>query len=732
MKKIFFVLAILAMIISPAYSQNSAALAGSQICGHQLTVALTPSGNLISASDVVTLSFPTSGEFSFTLNKDLVISSLTAGGNPVEFQRVPYGGEGVGETEEWDTVDIVTVNFPTETSSFEIQYEGPINVPIDPGTSLGRVRGDYTSGIISEDGVYLSSESGWYPDTATSMATYDIVATAPEGWYAVTQGNLTDSSVDATGNRITTWASVIPSDGCVLVANQYVVTSRTIDGVVCSTYFYQDDPALAATFLDKLEQYLPAYIGLFGPYPYTRFDVVENFFSTGYGMPGFTLLGSMVLRMPYAAAEGSLAHELVHNWWGNYVYVDWDSGNWCEGLTFFSTNYYWNILDGRPDDAKIFRYRSMVRYSSEVSPDEDYPIREFRTKMTAVDGDIGYDKSSAFFIMLYEMLGKDKFFETLQLGVERYGGHKTSWNDWEAVFEEVSGMDLANFFTTWLDQTGAPQLQLSDITSDETDTGYRVLFNINQIGNQYNFDLNMVLSTAATEADVRVPMTGMEQHIELLVTGKPISIQLDPEFYVFRHLTRDEIPPSLKTTLEADSLIIVLPTSGIDETLQMPSMGMGHGGGGAPTETTVGELFQSIADQIVESGLNIVIKNDTEVTDDDLQNSSLLCLGPSWNNSVVAKIGPDITEPIEFLDNGFAVNGTEYREAGNSILVSVRNPYNPARDITFYMGNSPQAMFKASYMFFYNWDSWIAYLDGTVADRGDWSMGSSPLYYQFE
>ncbi|MCX6645404.1 MAG: M1 family aminopeptidase, partial [bacterium] len=684
-------------------------------------------------SDIVTLSAPVDGEFSFTLNKDLEIGEIYVGTSLIEFERAPYGGEGVGETEEWATVDTVMVNLPAETSSFQLTYTGIINVPIDPGTSLGRVRGDYTSGIISEDGVYLSSETGWYPDTAYSMATYDIVVITPEGWYPVTQGNLTGSEVNETnGFRTTTWSSAIPSDGCVLVANQYFVTSRTIDGVVCSTYFYQDDPDLTATFLDKLEQYLPAYTELFGPYPYSRFDVVENFFSTGYGMPGFTLLGSMVLRMPYAAAEGSLAHELVHNWWGNYVYVDWETGNWCEGLTFFSTNYYWNILDGRPDDARAFRYRSMVRYSSEVSPDEDYPIRQFRTKMTAVDGDIGYDKTSAFFIMLHEMLGKDKFFEALRLGVERYGGHKTSWDDWKAVFEEVSGLDLTNFFTSWLDQAGAPELQLSDISSEQTDAGYRVVFNINQTGNQFNFDLNSVLSTSITEADVKAPMTGLEQHIELLVTGKPISLQLDPDYFVFRHLTRDEIPPSLKTTLEADSLIVVLPSSGTDEILQMPTMGHGGMGGGAPTEMTVGDLFESVANEIVGSGLNVVIKDDTEVTDADLRNSSILCLGAPRNNSLVAQIGPDITQPLEFLENGFAVNGTEYSEAGNSILASVRNPYNPDRDITFYMGNSPQAMFKASYIFFYNWDSWVTYLDGTVVNRGDWDMGAGPLYYEFE
>ena len=763
MKYMILILTTLILIASTASGQTTATLATPEISGHQLTVALAPSENVIYASDVVSLTNPVYGDFSFTLNTNLEISELTAGDNPVEFTREPYGGEGVGETGEWQTVDVVTVNFPTDTSSFFIKYEGIINDPIDPGNALGRVRGDYTSGIISEDGVYLSSETGWYPDSTNSMATYNMVVTVPEAWYPVTQGNLDESMIDdSTQDRVTVWSSDIPSDGCVLVANQYVVTTRMIDGVDCSTYFYQDDPDQAAMFLDKLEEYLPAYVGLFGPYPYSRFDVVENFFSTGYGMPGFTLLGSMVLRMPYAAAEGSLAHELVHNWWGNYVYVDWDSGNWCEGLTYFSTNYYWNILDGRPEDAAAFRYRSMVRFASEVSEDEDYPVRQFRTKMTAVDGDIGYDKSSGIFRMLLQILGEEKFFDTLRLGVERFGGHKTSWDDWEALFEETSGEDLTDFFHSWLDQTGAPVIEMTDMSLQMVDSEARladlqrrfeqpdvpiiemgdafqggddlmISFNLRQIGNPFCFNLEFYIKTENTEFSHSVMINSDVTNISIIGPERPLYIQLDPNNYIYRHLSREEIPPSLKTTLESDSLIVVLPSSGTDDTLQVMNMAMGHGGmGGAPTDVTVREHYESLANDVVESGLDVVIKNDDEVTEEDLQNSSILCLGAPRYNSLVSRIQPDLVQPVEFFDDGFRIDGNDYMEDGNSVLVSVRNPYNPDLDITFYMGNSPQAIFKAGYIFFYNWDSWVTYLDGTVADRGDWEISTGPMFYEFD
>lgn len=714
----------------PVNGQEDTDTPNPDIASHEILANINPETHQIQVKDHIILTEGAPASFTFSLNKNLEITAINSTLAEWDIEWLTNGDDSSYEMDPEDTIQLVRIVCIPDTNEFWIEYEGEIYDPINPSTALGRVRGDYTSGIISTDGVYLSSETGWYPDTANSMAIFDIEAWVPETWTVVTQGDKGD--VNQVGSNMSyKWTSDIPTDGCVLVANEYIVTSRNIEGVECSTYFYQDDPALAASFLDKLEEYLPAYVDLFGPYPYTRFDVVENFFTTGYGMPGFTLLGSQVLRMPFATAEGSLAHELVHNWWGNYVYVDWETGNWCEGLTYFSTNYYWNILDGRPEDAEAFRFRSMVRYALEVSEEEDYPVRQFRTKMTAEDGNIGYDKASGIFIMLHEMLGEEKFFETLRLAVDRFGGQKTSWDDWQAIFEEVYGRDLDDFFTGWLDQTGAPLIGVSELSLQEVGDKYQISFFVNQVDKQFFLNLEMLVDLGTDEINTATAIMSPELYVEIQGPCCPVSIELDPGYYIFRHLTRNEIPPGLKTTLEADSIIVVLPSGGTEDTLEVMGM-MGHGGGGAPTVVTVREHFESLANDIQAGMENIVVKYDTEITDDDLANSSILCLGAPRYNSLVGRINPDIDETVAFYDDGFSVLGTEYLDEGNSILVTVRNPYNSDYDITFYMGNSPQAVFKASYIFFYNWDSYVIYQDGTVLNRGDWDMGEGPLFYEFE
>src|SRR5258707_15114299 len=114
--------------------------------------------------------------------------------------------------------------------------------------------------------------------------------------------------------------------------------SRDAGSVQAFAFLRKPDQALADRYLDATAQYLDMYNGLLGPYPYSKFALVENFWETGYGMPSFTLLGEQVIRFPFIL-HSSYPHELLHNWWGNGVFVDLARGEWCEDLTAHHTDH---------------------------------------------------------------------------------------------------------------------------------------------------------------------------------------------------------------------------------------------------------------------------------------------------------------------------------------------------------------------------------------------------------
>jgi CubicO group peptidase (beta-lactamase class C family) len=68
-----------------------------------------------------------------------------------------------------------------------------------------------------------------------------------------------------------------------------------------------------------------------------------------------------------------------------------------------------------------------------------------------------YDRGAATLHALRLEVGDDTFFEGAQLWIARYDGSAAASEDFQAVFEEVSGRDLDAFFQTWLwDQVKPP------------------------------------------------------------------------------------------------------------------------------------------------------------------------------------------------------------------------------------------------------------------------------------
>ena len=174
-----------------------------------------------------------------------------------------------------------------------------------------------------------------------------------EQWHVISQGNGT--SRDEQG--VARW----DSDGLVeqiyLVGGPLLRYSDAAGAVEALVYLREQDDALARKYLDATAQYLEMYRQLIGPYPYGKFALVENFWETGYGMPSFTLLGPQVIRFPFIL-HSSYPHEILHNWWGNSVFVDYEKGNWCEGLTAYLADHLVQEQRGWATNTAAARCRS--------------------------------------------------------------------------------------------------------------------------------------------------------------------------------------------------------------------------------------------------------------------------------------------------------------------------------------------------------------------------------------
>ncbi len=282
------------------------------------------------------------------------------------------------------TTDTVPDNVPLE--AFRLVPEAGVSGPVDliyggeifhPLATAGE---EYqrsfseTPGIIDARGVFLSGTSFWVPSFGDGLVTFDLaVAGLQPGWDVVSQGRRARHETGPDGLGTTSWSLEHPTEEVYLVAGPWHEYRRTASGVEVLAFLRDDDPALAQRYLDATARYLELYNGMLPAYPYASFALVENFWETGYGMPGFTLLGPRVIRFPWILTS-SYPHELLHNWWGNSVYVDFETGNWCEGLTAYMADHLFAEQRGEGADLSPVDPQEVHRHG--VGGD-DFPLSTF-------------------------------------------------------------------------------------------------------------------------------------------------------------------------------------------------------------------------------------------------------------------------------------------------------------------------------------------------------------------
>ena len=478
-KKIVFLLAVISF---------STTVFANSIVHHKLSVTIDPAKHLLEVVDQITIpAAQIKPVMYFLLNGDLKISSETPGVT-VELEQGGIKAEDFGmDREDFDLAsefkqNKYALNFSNEIKgdlTFTLKYSGVINYPIK---QIGEeyARGfSQTPGIIDEMGVYLGGSTYWVPWFNDNWISFELTTTMPNGWSVVSQGSRTHNDLK---NEMQTsvWNSPEPMEEVYLIAAKFYEYSKSAGATDVMAFLRTPDETLANKYLETTAQYLEMYRKLIGPYPFTKFALVENFWETGYGMPSFTLLGEQIIRFPFIL-HSSYPHELLHNYWGNSAYIDFKSGNWCEGLTAYMADHLIAEQRGQADE---YRRTTLQKYTDYVNESNDFPLNKFISRTNPSSEAIGYGKNSMVWNMLREMVGDDQFIKGFQKFYRDNKYKAASYNDIRLAFESVTGRDLKQFFDQWVDRKGAPELTLSNVSMNKEKDEYKLLFTLKQIQNE--------------------------------------------------------------------------------------------------------------------------------------------------------------------------------------------------------------------------------------------------------
>ncbi len=530
---------LLALAAAPAAAQGRRV----EHVEHALQVALDPAGRRLRAVDEITLRG--GGQVAMTLGAQFEVLEVTLDGRPlgppVRIQEHLRWSLELGAVGEHRVL---------------LRYGGEL-APLVETDHRGTLQG--LPPMASARGSWLPAGTGWYAQIDDHLFTYRVLLELPPGQRGLVPGRLSDERDDALAYRAA-FHFPHPVEGIDLVAAPYVVRERVLERAGAApirlrTWFHPEVEALSDGYLDALADYLEMYGDWLGAYPFTEFSVVSSPLPTGFGMPTLTYLGVDVLRLPFIKST-SLGHEVLHNWWGNGVYVDHAGGNWAEGLTTFMADYAYKERDG-PEAARAMRLEWLRDFAA-IPAGQDEPLRRFTARTHTASQIVGYHKAAFLFLMLREQLGAQRFDAGLRRFWREHAFERAGWSDLQRAFEGVAERSLDRFFEQWLARSGAPAIRIEQAQLLPEAGGFTVRGVLSQAEPAYLLRVPVVLETIDGSEVHWLEISEARQAFELRSGARPSALLLDPQLRVFRRLDPAELPPILRQVmLDPDTLTVV-------------------------------------------------------------------------------------------------------------------------------------------------------------------------------
>jgi hypothetical protein len=681
---------------------------------HNLSVTINPAENFIEARDTVTISADQLKSFPhFLLHSNLTVSSETPGITITQEESEIKAKDFGMDKEDFElSSDISQTKYSVHLAdqaqgdvTLILKFSGKINHPIK-NISEEYARGfSQTPGIICEKGVYLGGSTYWTPWFNDNLITFNLTTVCPETWDVVSQGKRALHEIKD-NQRHVRWESPEPMDEVFLIAAEFTEYKRSVGAVTAMAFLRTADENMANKYLETTAQYLEMYRQLIGPFPYSKFALIENFWETGYGMPSFTLLGPRIIRFPFIL-HSSYPHELLHNWWGNSVFVDYSEGNWCEGSTVYMADHL--IKEQRGQGAE-YRRSSLQGYTDYVNENNDFPLAEFISRTNAATSAVGYSKAMMVWNMMREDIGDDLFIKGVQTFYRDNKFKRASYDNIRQAFESAADQDFKPFFDQWVKRTGAPELRLSDVKVDSEKDGWRLYFKLSQIQPDDAYHLNIPIAVyLKDEAKIqKVEMTQKEQTYQLTFPHRPLRIDVDPQFNLFRRLHYNEIPPSLSKILGAKEILILLPSK---------------------ADTKRIDSYKQLAEKWSKGkSSKIEIRLDNEFKE---MPADKMVWVFGWDNLHSSLIEKGIENyDAEISDKSVRFSNTIVKKENNSFVISVRHPKDPNSVLVWLAAGVDEAMpGLARKLPHYGKYSYLAFEGAEPSNiaKGQWPAVHSPL-----
>ncbi len=301
-------------------------------------------------------------------------------------------------------------------------------------------------------------------DTPLARIAYQAEVTVPEGLTAVMSAGPTGDEATADGRHVFRFTMPQPIPPYLLALAVGRLESRDLSPRA-RVWAEPETVQSAAWEFAGVEDMILKAEGLFGPYPWDRYDMLvlpPSFPYGGMENPRMTFLTPTLLAGDRSLVD-VVAHELAHSWTGNLVTNASMEHFWLnEGFTVWAERRILRILHG--DDAAALGWAmgqkaledSLARFKSEPH------LTVLRMHLEGIDPDdafssIPYEKGARLVAALEREVGEDRFLRFIRDYMDAFRFTSITTEQFCAFVDaKLPGALEAINATAYLDQPGMP------------------------------------------------------------------------------------------------------------------------------------------------------------------------------------------------------------------------------------------------------------------------------------
>jgi len=380
--------------------------------------------------------------------------------------------------------------------------------------------------------------SVWVPtiDKPNQKTTQETIMTVPEKYVTLSNGKLVSQKKNTDGTRTDTWNMELPHAPYLFFmgVGDYSVIKDTYKGKEVNYYVEKEYAPVAR----KIFGHTPEMMGFFSKitgveYPWVKYSQIvgRDYVSGAMENTTATLHQESAQQDARELVDGNgwestIAHELFHQWFGDYVTSEsWSNLTLNESFANYSETL-WDEYKYGKDAGDAQNYTDMAGYLQSGSDKKDL-VRFFYTDKEAMFDAVSYNKGGRILHMLRSYVGDSAFFKALNLYLTTNKFKAAEAHHLRLAFEEVTGKDLNWFWNQWYYGSGHPKLAI-DYVYDDAAKKVQVIVKQTQAGDKvFKLPIAIDIYNGATKVRNKVWIENKADTFTFSYTSKPDLVNVD-------------------------------------------------------------------------------------------------------------------------------------------------------------------------------------------------------------